>query len=434
MVSARFSERPNRRKEAVGHLVESYFGIEQNNEKEPDFKEAGVELKTVPLKVTRKGLTIKERTIIGMIHYPTLAQERWETASVRKKLGRILFVFLRQEGGEKEDHRVEDVILWSPSAAELSVFEADWRSVQAKVARHEAHLLTERDAVFLSPCRKGAGNEKDEVPQPNGVLAKTRAFSLKVAFTRQLYREHVRGKRFVSLFERFGSERLESLEREVLDRLWRFEGMRLSTVARGQGLDPASPAKHLASMLVKKGLGIQDLAVEIKEFEQVGLQTRILNLKDDLSVAFEATSFPAMDLTTFTQEEWEESDLSARLSRILFVPTLSPRKGTPQAERTVGRAFFWSPSESEWRIIKDEWERYQQEVREGKARYLPPDATRRRRKSMLTPASKTKIVHMRPHGADATDTKKNPQGEDMTKQCFWLNGPFVADLASRHAR
>ena len=76
----------------VGHAIESHFGIPKNPSPLPDFPGAGIELKVVPLRLTGRGLGVKERTVISLIDYVKLPEQTWATASVRKKL-RILFVF-----------------------------------------------------------------------------------------------------------------------------------------------------------------------------------------------------------------------------------------------------------------------------------------------------------------------------------------------------
>lgn len=59
------------RKGGLGNLLEKvYFGYKANSNQEADFPEAGVELKTTPYEVTKKGeLRAGERLILTMINY-----------------------------------------------------------------------------------------------------------------------------------------------------------------------------------------------------------------------------------------------------------------------------------------------------------------------------------------------------------------------------
>src|SRR5436309_142751 len=68
-------------KGVFGHLLEKYyFGIEPGNESEPDFRKAGVELKSTPIKVLRNGkFSAKERLVLNLINYKKEAEKTFET-------------------------------------------------------------------------------------------------------------------------------------------------------------------------------------------------------------------------------------------------------------------------------------------------------------------------------------------------------------------
>jgi len=54
-----------------GQILEKfYFGYEPNSNAEPDFKEAGIELKSSPLKTLKNGeIRSKERLVLNIINY-----------------------------------------------------------------------------------------------------------------------------------------------------------------------------------------------------------------------------------------------------------------------------------------------------------------------------------------------------------------------------
>ena len=52
-----------RNKGAIGNIIEEHwFGIKNNSSPEPDFVDAGIELKVIPLEKRKGGLSVKERT------------------------------------------------------------------------------------------------------------------------------------------------------------------------------------------------------------------------------------------------------------------------------------------------------------------------------------------------------------------------------------
>ena len=64
--------RLNTGKGAIGTVLEeSWFGYTPNSKAEPDFPEAGVELKATPYLKTSSGIRAKERLVCNIINYMT---------------------------------------------------------------------------------------------------------------------------------------------------------------------------------------------------------------------------------------------------------------------------------------------------------------------------------------------------------------------------
>ena len=122
----------------------------------PDFPGAGIELKAVPLRLTGRGLGVKERTVISIIDYMALPGQTWTTASVRKKL-KILFVFFEHiDEKPKSMFPIREILLWEPDARTDALLRADWERVFAKVRQGRAHELSESDGSLMGPCTKSA--------------------------------------------------------------------------------------------------------------------------------------------------------------------------------------------------------------------------------------------------------------------------------------
>src|SRR5690554_376966 len=74
-----------------GQILEKfYFGYEPNSDAEPDFKEAGIELKSSPLKTLRNGeFRSKERLVLNIINYLEVYKEDFETSrSEERRVGK----------------------------------------------------------------------------------------------------------------------------------------------------------------------------------------------------------------------------------------------------------------------------------------------------------------------------------------------------------
>lgn len=429
-------------KNALGDSIEAYFGIPKNNSPEPDFPLAKIELKVLPLKKGRKELLVKESTSISMMDYMELVHETWTSASVRKKLEHILFVFFVIEPIDLMTSTVRAVELWEAQEGDRAMFQIDWEGTQRKVIAGQAHHLSEEDDRVLAARRKGTGKGKDLREQPNSTeLAPSRAWALKSWFTRQILKEKVLRVPFERAYDHFlpeilASRTLDPAEQGILRLLRPLEGLTLRSVAERFGV-PLDSSKNLAATIVNRSLKFQRIESEIKEFDQLGISVKTLNLDTDTGEPYEAVSFPAMVLKDFVTERWEptegeeESQLRNDLHRILFVPTFH-RTDEGQPDRILGRAFFWSPSPEQWGMIQVDWERYQTAVMEGMARYYVPPGWKRRTNN-LPKDGETHVIHMRPHGRDSLDVDIDPKGNLVTKQCFWLNKQFVWDMVTEHA-
>ena len=75
-------------KGGLGNIVEKYFfRYEPNSSPEPDFQEAGVELKVTPYKIISHDRKVaKERLIISMIDYMTVVNETFENSHFWKNM------------------------------------------------------------------------------------------------------------------------------------------------------------------------------------------------------------------------------------------------------------------------------------------------------------------------------------------------------------
>ncbi len=409
-----------RTKGDVGAIVEAYFSIPPNTSPLPDFPGAGIELKTVPLFARSREVVVKERTFIAKIDYHALAGEEWTRATVRKKLQKVLFVFYRWAPAvDISAFTVEHVLLWSPDDRTLPFLETDWRTVRDKVRGGQAHLISEGDGRILGAATKSATGA-DRQRQPfSAELAKPRGWALKPTFVRSIFVEStVPDRQLESLVDAIGANAGTDFERQVLDHFDRYVGKRVGDVAALLGL-PSTAAKHRAAIVVRRALGQRQPELRIKEFERLGIEIKIVRLAADAR-PYEAMSFPAFRYGELVAEQWEDSDLLARLNRLLVVPVEGRTKETSVDQCVIRAPFFWSPSGPELDGIRQEWEMFRAEVAAGLA-------------GSLTPASGTRYIHVRPKARDSTDTDDAPGLGPVVKKCFWLNQRFVQELVLGYA-
>jgi len=405
----------SRRKGVVGHAIEEFFKVDAGNLPVPDFREAGVELKILPLKRDRGQLRIKERTKISAINYEHLAKEIWDTASVRKKLEHILFIFYEYlPDASPGEYVTRGVYPYHASESDLLFFKKDWEAVWEAIKNGEAHLVSESWGKYLGACTAGR-DSRDVVSQPRSdIKAMRRAFALKPPFTRHLWEDYRSHKRYDSLVEILRIKDASDFERVVEAHLRNYKGMTIGDLSRLFDLEPTRQ-KDYKQIIIRKCLYATDNTSRLEEFEKQGIIVRIFPVRESTRHPIEAISFPAFRFMEIINKTWESCDLREQTERILFVPLLGEPRKDKVGDYKLGNPFFWSPTPEQEAIMRKEWEMYVDLIREGKADELPTAKSRQ-------------IIHVRPHARDSRDTLPAPGGKQVVKKSFWLNTKFLKGL------
>lgn len=425
----------------IGNFIEKYwFGIENNSKPEPDFEEAGIELKVVPLKRNAKNqLVIKERTKVCSLNYMTILDEEWSTSHAKRKLNKVLFVFYEYCTEQIENSKVVRVLLWELGNNDEKILSDDWEKIYGFIEEGKAHELSETISKSLAASRSGSGGRhkktgklKDLVPQPVTDYeseALKRAFSLKPPFTSQLWNQFVKKQKYESIIDSLNLLPRDNLDDKLLLAINIHIGKTLGELSDEFDIK-FKGGKDSVANFIKKIIGFKSVKSKIKEFEQQGILIKTVPIRTSDDMPWEGMSFPAMKLKEFAEEEWQESTLMSYVEKILFIPIYREyRKASeaPVETRVLGKAFFWSPDLNQENMIEIEWNMYQQEVKNGKAVVVRREkrGSGFREITGLSNESQTKIIHMRPHGQDQNDRDLYTYGKSIVKQSFWLNKKFV---------
>ena len=145
----------------LGQLVEKYlFGIETNNDSEPDFMPAGIELKVTPYRKIRKGeLSAKERLVFNTINYMDEYKNEFKTSHFWFKNNTIqLMWYLWEPNKSNKDLKFTNVkLLELANSEDLKQIEEDWNYIINKIKEGKAHEISEADTMYLGACPKGSG-------------------------------------------------------------------------------------------------------------------------------------------------------------------------------------------------------------------------------------------------------------------------------------
>ena len=413
-----------------GQILEKfYFGYEPNSDAEPDFKEAGIELKSSPLKTLKNGdFRSKERLVLNIINYLEVHKEEFETSSFWKKNAHLLLVFyLHDKDLDLLDYLIKLVDGWQYPNEDLKIIKQDWEFINQKIKDGKAHELSEGDTFYLGACTKGSTALKSFRDQPfNEEQAKQRAYSLKQGYVNHIIANIAQEETAV-----YGKiiehpeilEKVRSIEEIVILKFHPFYGKSAEQIEQELGLELNQKAKSYFANLTNAILGLE-LGQKIEEFEKADIQVKTIRLKEN-DLPKEDISFPTFEYQELVETDWEDSDFKNILeSKFFFV--FYQFEGENLILRKVK---FWNMPYSDILLAKNVWEEMVKTVSSGE---IVKEVTEKGvRKTYFPKKTENKVSHVRPHARNAEDTYALPVADKLTglteytKYCFWLNASYV---------
>ena len=424
------------RKGGLGELIEErYFHYRIDNQTKADFEEAEVELKVTPFKVNKNGtVSAKERLIISMINYMKIVNMEFFTSNAWEKLKNLLLIYYLWEPQVEDrlDYIIHFIYMFSPVGEDLEIIKKDFYKIKQKVLDGKAHELSEGDTMYLGAATKSA-TSRNRTQQPNSnVPAKPRAFSLKTSYMTYVLRNHIVGSAASEDKILVGTSEKE-FEKYVLDEIYKFKNMRDSDLFLKFFSEPNLKGKDKYSRLALRILGVKTKNAE--EFAKANIVVKAIRIDRNNKIR-ESMSFPTFKIMELIEQDWEESDVYNYFSetRFLFVVY----KESDRHFYLKGAKFWHMPTSDIEGSLRFEWERAVKIFKQGVEFIVK--GPKHPVKNNLPKKSNTRILHVRPHATKSAylingvkygngeierDTDLLPNGDRMTKQCFWLNNDYV---------
>lgn len=409
-------------KGAIGTVIEeSWFGYSPNSESEPDFPEAGVELKVTPYLRGKNGIRAKERLVCNMINYMEEYARTFITSAFWHKCNTMLLMsYEHLPDKPKGDFTIDEAVIFSFPNEDLPIIEHDWEVIMGKVRKGLAHELSEGDTLYLAACTKGA-NALSVRPQPfSDILAKNRAYSLKSSYMTQVLNKYIFGDvSSPQIIKDANLLREETFEAYVVRTVSAYYGKTQDELKRLFGVD--STAKSLNEVLLARMFNVSGKIANTEEFKKACIIPKTIRVQKNGKIK-ESMSFPTFDFIELSQEEeWEESELYNYLAptKFLFVIFQENENG----EYVFTKVLFWNIPSADLEEVERVWRRTVETIRNG-VKLIP---TAQGISNNLPKQTESRVAHVRPHGKNAADTLPLPDGRRMTKQCFWLNNGYIAN-------
>lgn len=414
-------------KGGFGHIIEeSHFGYEINSNAEPDFKDLGIELKVTPFRKNKNGtLSAKERLVLNIINYMEEVHTEFETSSFWKKNRKLLLMFYEwKQEIERGDFRIIETTLYDYPEEDLIIIKKDWEYIVGKIRAGEAHLLSEGDTQYLGACTKGVNKSTVRQQPYSEIMAPQRAYSLKQSYMTSIVREVITDEK-LTYFASKNELREKTIEELLQERFAPYIGMTQQEMA--EKLDvPFNPGnKAFIAKLISSLLGVKGTRLDkIAEFSKANIQFKTVRLKKN-GIPKEHMSFVNIDFKEIVKEDWEESYIRNYFleTQLLFVVF----QFNSEHELIFKGIKLWHmPMESIETKVREYWNAIRETVNEG----VQLQETKRGIKNNLPDSQFNGVLHVRPKGRNAADKTELPNGQWITKQCYWLNAEYIRDLVS----
>ncbi len=141
----------------TGHMIESLLGAQISNSRDPDLKNLGIEIKTLPI---CQDLHILENTFLSSVPLPfnegsLLQSQLW------KKISKIVFITIvrTQRAPSYEDYIGKTFILdWAAERKAFHTLMADWALLSSILLLEEYHFIdsTLGEALHIRPKARNA--------------------------------------------------------------------------------------------------------------------------------------------------------------------------------------------------------------------------------------------------------------------------------------
>lgn len=259
-------------KGAIGTVLEeSWFGYSPNSDAQPDFAEAGVELKATPYIRTNKGIRAKERLVCNIINYMTEYRKTFKTSDFWHKCNSMLIMsYEHKKDVPKAEFTIDQAVLFGFPEEDLLIIEHDWQVIMEKVRNGQAHQITEGDTLYLAACTKGATAASVRKQPFSDIPAKQRAYSLKSSYMTRILNTYIFGNSTDEhIVKDWRDLQNKSFEQYVIDKVKPFFGMTQEMLKTRFGIE--TKAKNQNEVLLSRMLDIKGKIAYTDEFQNANI-------------------------------------------------------------------------------------------------------------------------------------------------------------------
>lgn len=436
-------------KGGMGTLIEErFFGYKANSDREPDFAEAGVELKaTCYDMVTKRNRLVKsagERLVLTMIPYDEEMPASIYDSHLWHKCRSILLVWYhRDKTIDAYDQTIEYIALFTPPEQDMRVIERDYALITGLVRDGRAEDLSESLTAYLGACTKGANAKKSMKRQSMYAPdkeARGRAFSFKRGYMDYVLHHYIMGEPEPEALgidtRRLDRKSLAAYAKKLVNT---HVGKTDHELCGMFGLEYTGNKAQRTS-ITKSLLRIRGETAA--EFVKCGISVRTICVEPGWTSLKESFPIMAIDFMELAREEdWFESDLRDTLADMTYLTVVYEKTGKAKDApvRLCGCSLWSVPGRDLDGKVRECWERTVETLRRGVRIWPENRGGKVEYHNDLPKISDELIAHVRPgtnhaayrleDGTEVGDVRRDgrllPDGRYMTRQKFWLNSDYI---------
>lgn len=414
-------------KGGLGQLVEKYlFGMDNNNDSEPDFMPAGIELKVTPYKKIKNGkLSAKERLVLNIIDYMTEYKNEFRSSHFWYKNNKIqLLWYLWEANKNKKDLIItHEQLLELEKNEDLKQIEEDWNFIIQKIKDGKAHEISEADTMYLGACSKGANSSSTREQPFNDIPAMQRAFCFKNSYMTQLVRKYIGDYSNVEKVLKRTTNTFNEFIEVVINK---YKGKTQKELMNEFGLK--SNAKNINNIIISRMFNVKSKLAETEEFQKAKIIPKTIRIEENGRIK-ESISFPYFKYTELVKQDWENSDLKEELETTKYMFFIFKMDNGEYVFKGIK---LWNMPEMDIETsVMEMWKKTYNTIKSGN---IVKSIENGYRTTNFVGMSENLVCHVRPHGRNAKDVCELPVPDKLTgateytKHCFWINNTYIKEI------
>lgn len=216
-------------------------------------------------------------------------------------------------------------------------------------------------------------------------------------------------------------QRPQSID-ELFQRAAALAGRTFADLAAETGLQVPKDLrrdKGWVGQLLELQLGATAGSKPTQDFPELGVELKTLPVTPE-GEPLETTFVCTAPLVNIQGVQWVTSNVRNKLQQVLWLP-IDGRREVPLAERVVGSAFLWIPSEQEEALLRSDWEEHMDRIALGQVESIT--------------ARQGEAMQIRPKAADGSALTEaiGPEGTiiEVRPRGFYLKKDFTRQILQR---